>query len=63
MEVKLCVCRAVPNMLLFFLNIMLFAMLSFMYTGFLCVFLNMLMFTLLNNVKVKNDEIYFIVSF
>ena len=31
-----------------FLNIMLFAMLSFMYTGFLCVFLNMFMF---NSVK------------
>ena len=59
MEVKLCVRHAVPNMLLFFLNIMLFAMLSFMYTGFLCVFLNML----LDNVKVETDEIYFIVSF
>ena len=29
MEVKLCVRRAVPKMLLFFLNMMLFAMLSF----------------------------------
>ena len=51
MEVKLCVRRAVPNMLLFFLKkkkTMLFAMLSFMYTGFLCVFLNMFMF---NSVK------------
>ena len=45
MEVKLCVRRAVPKMLLFFLkNKMLFAMLSFMYTGFLCVFSNMFMF-------------------
>ena len=44
MEVKLCVRRAVPKMLLFFLNMMLFAMLSFMYTGFLCLFLNMFMF-------------------
>ena len=48
MEVKLYVRCAVPKMLLFFLNIMLFAMLSFMYTGFLCVFLNMFMF---NSVK------------
>ena len=32
----------------FFLNIMLFAMLSFMYTSFLCVFLNMFLF---NSVK------------
>ena len=39
---------------------MLFAMLSFMYTGFLCVFSNTLM---LNNFKVETDEIYFIVSF
>ena len=31
-----------------FLNMMLFAMLSFMYTGFLCLFLNMFMF---NSVK------------
>ena len=39
MEVKLCVRGAVPKMLLFFfLNMMLFAMLSFMYTGFLCLF-------------------------
>ena len=48
MEVKLCVRRAVPKMLLFFLNIVLFAMLSFMFTGFFCVFLNMFMF---NSVK------------
>ena len=34
MEVKLCVHGAVPKMLLFFLNMMLFAMLSFMYTDF-----------------------------
>ena len=39
-------CRAKNATL--FLNIMLFAMLSFMYTGFLCVFLNMFMF---NSVK------------
>ena len=38
MEVKLCVRGVVPKMLLFFLNIMLFAMLSFMYTGF-CVYI------------------------
>ena len=44
MEVKLCARHAVPKMLLFFLNIMLFAMLSLMYTGFLCVFLNMFVF-------------------
>ena len=31
-----------------FLNMMLLAMLSFMYTGFLCLFLNVLMF---NSVK------------
>ena len=31
-----------------FLNIMLFAMLSFMYTGFLYVFLNMFMFNSVN---------------
>ena len=37
MEVKLIVRSAVPKMLLFFLNMMLFAMLSFMYTGF-CVY-------------------------
>ena len=48
MEVKLCVRLAVPKMLLFFLNMMFFAMLSFMYTGFLCLFLNMFMF---NSVK------------
>ena len=48
MEVKLCVRRAVPKVSLFFLNMMLFAMLSFMYTGFLCLFLNMFMF---NSVK------------
>ena len=41
---------------------MLFAMLSFMYTGFLRGFLNMFMFTLLNNVKDETGEIYFIVS-
>ena len=64
MEVKLCVRHVVPNMQLsFFLNIMLFAMLSFMYTSFLCVFLTCLCSTLLNNVKVETDEIYFIVSF
>ena len=34
-------------------------MLSFMYTGFLCLFLNMFKCsTLLNNVKVETDEIY-----
>ena len=48
MEVKLCARRAVPKMLLSLLNIMLFAMLSFMFTSFLCVFLNMFMF---NSVK------------
>ena len=31
-----------------FLNMVVFAMLSFMYTGFLCLFLNMFMF---NSVK------------
>ena len=36
MEVKLCVHGAVQKMLLFFLKMMLFAMLSFMYTDFLC---------------------------
>ena len=48
MEVKLCVRGAVPKRLLFFLNMMLFEMLSFMYTGFLCLFFNMFMF---NSVK------------
>ena len=42
MEVKLWVCGA-KNATLFF-NMMLFAMLSFMFTGFLCLFLNMFMF-------------------
>ena len=63
MEVKLCVHGAVQKMLLFLLNMMLFAMLSFMYTDFLCLFLNMLCSTVLNNVKVEIDEIYFIMSF
>ena len=48
MEVKLFVRGAVLKMLLFFLNMKLFAMLCFMYTGFLCLFLNMFMF---NSVK------------
>ena len=46
-----------------FLNIMLFAMLSFMYTGFCVYFLTCLCSTLLINVKVETNEIYFIVSF
>ena len=51
MEVKLCVHGAVPKMLLFFLNMMLFAMLSFMYTDFLCLFLNMFMFNCVKQCK------------
>ena len=47
MEVKLCMRCVVPKMLLFFLNKMLFAMLSFMYTGFLCVFYVQLCYTML----------------
>ena len=35
-----------------FLHMMLFAMLSFMFTGFLCLFLNMFMF---NSVKQCNS--------
>ena len=35
-----------------FINMMLFAMLSFMFTGFLCLFLNMFMF---NSVKQCNS--------
>ena len=46
-----------------FLNMMLFAMLSFMNTGFLCLFLKMFMFNSVNKVKVETDEIYFIVPF
>ena len=43
------------NATLFFLNMMLFAMLSFMYTGFLCLFLNMFKCsTLLNNKQCKS---------
>ena len=40
----MCVPCGAKMLLSFFLNIMFFAMLSFMYTGFLCVFLNMFMF-------------------
>ena len=38
MEVKLYVHGAMQKMLLFFLNMMLFAMLSFMYTDFVFIF-------------------------
>ena len=54
------------NATLFFLNMMLFAMLILVSCAqfFLCLFLNMFKCsTLLNNVKVETDEIYFIVSF
>ena len=61
MEVKLRARCGAKNATLFFFYMMLFAMLSFMYTGFLCLFLNMFMF---NSVKqCKTDEIYCIVSF
>ena len=45
-----------------FLNMMLFAMLSFMFTGFLCLFLNRFMFNSVKQCKSWN-WIYFILSF
>ena len=49
---KLFVRSAVQKKCYSFLNMMLFAMLSFMFTGFLCLFLNMFMF---NSVKQCNS--------
>ena len=62
MEVKLCMRRGVPNLKCtpwgakndtIFLNMMLLAMLSFMYSDFLCLFSNMFMFNMFmfNSVK------------
>ena len=64
MEVKLCMRCEVPKTLLYFLSMMLFAMLSFKFVHrFLCLFLNVFLFnSLLNNVKAETVEIYYNLS-